>query len=82
MDDRHVMRLIKAAERIATATEQIADTLKQMHAADPMAAINAAIEAETQKRAEEIEEQARAHVHVPTAYGAYVPPDQKWRLGQ
>ena len=47
MDDRHVMRLIKAAERMATATEQIAATLQRMADNDPLEAISKALEAET-----------------------------------
>jgi hypothetical protein len=75
MDDRHVMRLIKAAERIATATEQIAETLAAMHAADPMAMIQKAVAAEAGK------EPAADPPNTPVPYGADLPESERWRLG-
>jgi hypothetical protein len=49
MDDRHVMRLIKATEKIAESLNRIAATLDKMHAADPMAMIQQAVAAEAGK---------------------------------
>jgi hypothetical protein len=74
MDERHVMRLIKAAERIATATERIAGTLAEMHAADPMAMIQKAVEAEVKATPPD-------SPNTPVPYGADLPESERWRLG-
>ena len=57
MDDRHVMRIIKAAERIADATEKIAATLQRMADNDPMDGIMKALEAEAKETPQEQPEQ-------------------------
>jgi hypothetical protein len=74
VDDRHVMRLIKAAEKIATSLDHISATLDKMHASDPIQAINAALAAE-------IKETPQDSPNTTVAYGADVPESERWRLG-
>jgi len=48
MDDRHVMRLIKASERIAVSLERIDKTLTAMHESDPVKLIGDALATDSQ----------------------------------
>jgi len=61
MDDRHVMRLIKASERIAASLERIDRTLAAMHESDPVKLIGDALAAEVK----ETPQNADPLAHIP-----------------